>query len=170
MVKDGEVPVSIIGKMLDITRTKQSQERLRLRNLEDMRKNANRGNSLYNQVLAESERFQETEFVNLADGHRFLAQIMEDVKYVDNLVDGMAGKGGGYRLNRPAEEYVVGHILRLTEGDLAPVACLGCEAERCDRADNCKTLPMWEKYNDMTNRYFDSITVADLLKNGTAAE
>lgn len=99
VVKDGEVPVSIIGKMHDITRTKQSQERMRLRNLEDMRKNAKRGNSLYNQVLAESERFQETEFVNLADGHRFLAQIMEDVKYVDNLVDGvnqMLSAIGGY--------------------------------------------------------------------------
>ena len=100
---------------------------------------------------------------------KYLEQIMP-ILMKDTLVDGMAGKGGGYRLNRPAEEYVVGHILRLTEGDLAPVACLGCEAERCDRADNCKTLPMWEKYNDMTNRYFDSITVADLLKNGTAAE
>ena len=86
------------------------------------------------------------------------------------LVEGLRGKGGGYRLSRELKDYSVGEILRLSEGSLAPVACLGCEAERCDRADNCKTLPMWEKYNDMTNRYFDSITVADLLKNGTAAE
>ncbi len=80
------------------------------------------------------------------------------------LVEGMQGKGGGYRLSRSPEEYAVGEILRLTEGDLAPVACLGCEAAPCSRSLECKTLPMWEKYNELTNKFFDSITVADLLK------
>lgn len=82
----------------------------------------------------------------------------------DNMVDGISGKGGGYRLNRPAEEYSVGHILRLTEGDLAPVACLGCDAKECERRGECKTLPMWEKYYALTTEYFDSITIADLLR------
>ena len=40
------------------------------------------------------------------------------------FVDGLRGKGGGYRLTRPAENYTVGSILKLTEGSLAPVACL----------------------------------------------
>lgn len=81
----------------------------------------------------------------------------------DNMVDGISGKGGGYKLNRPAEEYSVGHILRLTEGDLAPVACLGCNAEQCERRGECKTISMWEKYHSMTTEYFDSISIADLL-------
>lgn len=95
---------------------------------------------------------------------KYLERIMP-LLMKDGLVDGMSGKGGGYRLNRPTEEYNVGHILRLTEGDLAPVACLGCNAKKCERAAECKTLPMWREYNDLTNGFFDSITLADLVKN-----
>ena len=65
------------------------------------------------------------------------------------LVDALRGKGGGYRLNRPAKDYSVGEILRLTEGSIAPVSCLECSPNRCDRADGCKTLPLWEKLNEL---------------------
>lgn len=79
------------------------------------------------------------------------------------LIEGIHGKGGGYRLTRNAEDYTVGEILRLTEGDLAPVACLAPGADPCDRASECRTLKMWKEYYDLTNRYFDGITVADLI-------
>ena len=79
------------------------------------------------------------------------------------LVDALRGKGGGYRLNRPAKDYSVGEILRLTEGSIAPVSCLECSPNRCDRADGCKTLPMWEKLNELICGYLDSVTLADLL-------
>ena len=57
------------------------------------------------------------------------------------LVDGLRGKGGGYRLNRAPGEYSVGQILRLTEGSLSPVACLNCAPNTCERSETCKTLP-----------------------------
>ena len=79
------------------------------------------------------------------------------------LIEGVHGKGGGYRLTRAPEDYTVGEILRLTEGDLAPVACLAPDAEPCPRAAECRTLKLWKDYYDMTNRYFDSVTVADLI-------
>lgn len=79
------------------------------------------------------------------------------------LVDALRGKGGGYRLNRPAKDYSVGEILRLTEGSIAPVSCLECSPNRCDRAYGCKTLPMWEKLNELICGYLDSVTLADLL-------
>lgn len=79
------------------------------------------------------------------------------------LVDALRGKGGGYRLNRPAKDYSVGEILRLTEGSIATVSCLECSPNRCDRADGCKTLPMWEKLNELICGYLDSVTLADLL-------
>ena len=79
------------------------------------------------------------------------------------LVAALRGKGGGYRLNRPAKDYSVGEILRLTEGSIAPVSCLECSPNRCDRADGCKTLPMWEKLNELICGYLDSVTLADLL-------
>ena len=45
------------------------------------------------------------------------------------LVDSARGKSGGYRLNRPVEDYSVGEILILTEKTLAPVACVNCETK-----------------------------------------
>ena len=86
----------------------------------------------------------------------------------ENLVEGQHGKGGGYRLCRPPEDYPVGEILRATEGGLAPVACLECGAKPCSRTAECRTLPMWQKYYAMTNEFFDGISVADLMKNEAA--
>ena len=86
----------------------------------------------------------------------------------ENLVEGQHGKGGGYRLCRPPEDYPVGEILRATEGGLAPVACLECGAKPCPRAAECRTLPMWKKYYAMTNELFDGISIADLMKNGAS--
>lgn len=86
----------------------------------------------------------------------------------ENLVEGLHGKGGGYRLCRPPEDYSVGEILRATEGGLAPVACLECGAKPCPRAAECRTLPMWKKYYAMTNEFFDGISIADLMKNGAS--
>lgn len=84
----------------------------------------------------------------------------------NNLVEGVHGKGGGYRLVKTPEEYKVGEILRLTEGNLAPVACLECGAQPCERVDECRTLPMWKEFHEMANKYFDGITLADLMKSG----
>ena len=57
----------------------------------------------------------------------------------------------------------MGNILRLTEGSLAPVACLGQDPVECPRMVECRTLPMWRKLNTMINDYFDGITLADLV-------
>lgn len=80
------------------------------------------------------------------------------------LVDSLLGKGGGYRLKCRPEECSVGEILRLTEGDLAPVACLDCNAEVCDRQDICPTLTMWKNFHHLINDYFDGITLANLMQ------
>ena len=86
----------------------------------------------------------------------------------ENLVEGQHGKGGGYRLCSTPEDYPVGEILRVTEGGLAPVACLERGAKPCPRAAKCRTLPMWKKYYAMTNEFFDGISIADLMKNGAS--
>lgn len=79
------------------------------------------------------------------------------------LVDGMRGKNGGYRLNRPLENYSVGEVLRLTEGSLAPVSCLEGNENACPRSGDCRTLPMWKKLDDLINGYLDSVTLSDLV-------
>ena len=80
------------------------------------------------------------------------------------LVEGLHGKGGGSRLTRSPEDYRISEVLRLTEGDLAPVACLECNAEKCKRTAECRTLPMWMELNRRVNEYLDSVTIADLMK------
>ena len=82
----------------------------------------------------------------------------------ENIIEGVHGKGGGYRLTRKPEEIKVGDILRVTEGSLVPVACLDCDAEPCRRTAECRTLPMWKKLNFIVRDFFDSVTVADLMK------
>lgn len=81
----------------------------------------------------------------------------------NKFVDAAHGKGGGYKLNRKPEEYKVGEILRLTEGTLAPVACLAKDAEPCPKKAACKTISMWTKLDDLIENYLDSVTLADLI-------
>ena len=92
----------------------------------------------------------------------YLARILP-VLAKNGLIDGVHGKGGGYKLMRPAKDCMVGEILRLTEESLAPVACLECSAEPCKRAAECKTLPMWKKVNCMLDDYFDGISIQDII-------
>ena len=84
------------------------------------------------------------------------------------LIEGVHGKGGGYKLTRAPEDYTVGEILRLTEGDLAPVSCLSAEADPCPKASECRTLKLWKGFYEMTNKYFDGVTVADLTTTDAA--
>ena len=93
-------------------------------------------------------------------------------KYLESIISslsksgfviGLRGKGGGYKLARKPEEYTVGSILKLTEGSLAPVACLECDREGCNRAPECKTLPMWKKLNGIIDDYFENITLKELV-------
>ena len=95
---------------------------------------------------------------------KYLEGIMADLSKAD-LLEGLHGKGGGYRLARAPENYTVGEILRLTEGDLAPVSCMEKGAAPCELSNRCKTLPMWKDFYRLVNSFFDGITLADLSKN-----
>ena len=88
----------------------------------------------------------------------------------DNVLAGLRGKGGGYRLTKTPEQYTVGGILRLTEESLAPVSCIGPGAETCARAAECRTLGMWRGLDKVINDYLDNITLADLIESGDAGD
>ena len=79
------------------------------------------------------------------------------------LVEGVHGKKGGYCLTRDPSEYTVGEILRLTEGGIAPVSCLGYDAPSCERQTACRTLPMWKELQERIDDYVDHVTLADLM-------
>ena len=92
-------------------------------------------------------------------------------KYLENILkvlvqngflEGLRGKGGGYRLTRSPDQYTVAEILLLTAGSLAPVSCLVPGAPACQRMTNCRTYNMWKGLNDLITNYFGNITLADL--------
>ncbi len=94
------------------------------------------------------------------------------VKYLENilsalskarLVDAARGKGGGYRLCRPASAYSAGEAVQLAEGGTAPVSCLGDGGRGCEQSANCLTLPLWEGLDRVVREYLDSVTLTDLL-------
>ena len=82
----------------------------------------------------------------------------------NGFVDAVHGKGGGYKLNRKPEEYKVGDILRVTEGTLAPVACLEKDAAACPREKECRTIPLWRELDKRISGYLNSVSIADLMK------
>jgi Rrf2 family protein len=93
------------------------------------------------------------------------------VKYMEGILpglvthgflEGLRGKGGGYRLARPADSITVLSVLSVVEESLAPVACLRKRPNSCHRAASCRTLPMWEKLYETINGFLAGITIADL--------
>lgn len=79
------------------------------------------------------------------------------------MVESQRGKTGGYKLVKKAEQYSIGEILKLTEGTLAPVNCLMAKGEKCERADECITLPLWKKLDVVIEDYLSSVTLKDLI-------
>ena len=77
-----------------------------------------------------------------------------------NLLEGVKGKGGGYKLTKEPKDYSLGEILRLTEGDLASVPCTSKTHEHCNPSH-----PIWQQLDNLINNYLDSVTLANLLNN-----
>ncbi len=81
-----------------------------------------------------------------------------------NLVKSRRGAGGGYVLAKSPEKYTVGDILRVTEGNLAPIACLEAEENLCPRAESCKAVKFWQGLYNTINKYLDGTTLLDLTE------
>ena len=81
-----------------------------------------------------------------------------------NMVKSQRGKAGGYQLSKMPSEYTVGEIIKLTEKTLAPVMCLEENADTCQRAGECMTLPLWKKLDSMINGYLNSVTLEDVIQ------
>lgn len=74
------------------------------------------------------------------------------------------GAQGGYKLAKAPQDFSVGMILRLTEGSMAPVACLDDGAEICERCDTCETLDVWKALYKAINDVIDNVSIADLME------
>ena len=93
---------------------------------------------------------------------KYLEIIVRDL-VKSGMLEGVSGKGGGYRLCRKPEEYTVCEIIEVMEGTLAPVACLEKNANACPLAPGCHTLPLWKEYYKLTYDFFSGKKLSDLL-------
>lgn len=124
-------------------------------------------------IMMELARYDRSSYIPLpliAERQNVSEKYLESIIAVlakAGLVEGQRGKGGGYRMSRELKDYSVREILRLSEGSLAPVACLDGDKNSCPRAKKCQTLPMWEKLDSLINGYLDSVSLADLLRAET---
>lgn len=94
------------------------------------------------------------------------------IKYLEQIViilnragfvRSVRGAQGGYLLTRKPCEYTVGMILRLTEGSMAPVACLEGETNLCPKSDECLTLFVWKEIDKAVKNVIDNITIQDII-------
>lgn len=94
---------------------------------------------------------------------KYLEQIISTLNKA-GYVKSIRGPQGGYLLTREPGKYTVGMILRLTEGSLAPVACLEDEVNSCPRQDSCATLRLWQMLDEAISDVVDKVTLADLVE------
>lgn len=94
---------------------------------------------------------------------KYLEQIVNQLSRA-GLLRSVRGAQGGYRLAKDPEDYTAGEILRVTEGGLAPIACLSEAAEACPRGGECETLDFWIGLAGVIDRYVDGVSLADLVR------
>ena len=79
------------------------------------------------------------------------------------MLQAVRGFQGGYMLMKSPSEYIIGDVLTIVEGSLAPVACLEQQPNACPRAAECKTLPVWVNLDRIISNYLNGITLADVI-------
>ncbi len=94
---------------------------------------------------------------------QYLEQIVSLLNTSDILKTNR-GKQGGYSLGKPPSQITVGQILRITEGSLAPIACLEDKVNQCERAATCKTLSVWDGLYKVVTDYLDNVTIETILE------
>lgn len=94
---------------------------------------------------------------------KYLETIVKDLVKL-HVLEGVRGKGGGYRLDKEPKEINVLEILRVMEGTLSPVACLAPDSKPCSRSADCRTLPLWQGLDQVVSDYLRKFTIQDLVR------
>ncbi len=81
----------------------------------------------------------------------------------NGLLRSKKGKGGGYTLARPATKIMVGQIVRILDGPLAPIPCVSQTAYRpctdCDDENACQVRRVMQKVRDATAEILDNTSL-----------
>ena len=100
---------------------------------------------------------------------KYLELLVRDL-VAAQLIIGVSGRGGGYKLSRKPEEYTVGEILEVMEGSISQVACLSKQKNDCPRKKFCKTLPMWTELDGIVRSYLFGKKLSDLAETLPVSE
>ena len=102
---------------------------------------------------------------------RYVAEAQDiSVKYLEQLARSLVeagiltsirGKGGGYKLTKPAAEISAGDVLRAVEGSTVPVGCLGIDSA-CPRVDICSAVDFWIGLDNVIESYVDGVSLEKL--------
>jgi Rrf2 family protein len=89
------------------------------------------------------------------------------------LLQSKVGKGGGYYLSLPPSKISIGMVVRILEGDLAPVQCLSvtnyAHCEECQDEMTCGIKLVMVDVNKALNHVLDSLSLADMVERSAAA-
>lgn len=99
--------------------------------------------------------------------YSYLEQLIAPLKKA-GLVTSRRGAAGGYQLSRPPDEIGIGEIYRAMEGPIAPMECVSedLSEQTCPLIPNCETRPVWLEVRNSIASTLDSMTLADLLRQG----
>ena len=95
---------------------------------------------------------------------KFLDAILGDLRNA-GFVQSRKGKEGGYRLARPAAEIKVGHIVRVLDGPLAPIACASqTQYEKCEDCNEatCQVRHMMLEVRHAIAKVLDNRSLAEM--------
>lgn len=93
---------------------------------------------------------------------KYLEQIITQLSKA-GLLKSVRGPQGGYKLSKDSKDYTVGDILRVTEGNLSPVACLESDTNKCSNYEKCSTVDFWAGLYQLIQKYVDNVTLEDLV-------
>ncbi len=96
----------------------------------------------------------------------YLEQLFAQLKK-GGLVKSYRGTHGGYHLAKEPQEITAGDVIQILEGPIGITECTAKNAAfRCDEAEECRLLPLFEKISEKMTEAFDSVTIADLIREG----
>jgi len=75
------------------------------------------------------------------------------------------GRGGGFRLARPAERITVGEVVRLTEGPVELVECFNPSTNTCPLLGVCTLSTALREATHAFFAVIDKLTIADIARN-----
>jgi Rrf2 family protein len=82
-----------------------------------------------------------------------------------NLIGAKKGVQGGYFLAKNPQKIKISQIIKILEGEMAPVFCLVKEKKFfCPQEKKCLAKNLWRKIQEALNSTLNSITLADLIK------